>query len=247
MSAAPEQSNKDLSLIIPAFNEAESIKPVLDEALQALASLQLTYELIVVDDGSSDTTPQILRSMQALNPTVMRIITLQKNSGQSAAFGLGFKHCRGAIVVLMDGDGQNDPRDIGALLEGIKNVDACCGYRAVRKDTIYKRWGSRLANRVRKSFIHDGIRDTGCSLKAIRREFLDGIPMVFRGMHRFIPAFIIMQGGRINQIPVNHRLRSAGKSKYTNFGRLKETIWDLLAVRWMQSRYRKFTIYPSNS
>jgi dolichol-phosphate mannosyltransferase len=230
-----------VSLIIPVYNEALSIGPVLDEVMDAMKHQSHPYEVLVVDDGSTDKTADILK-LASQRHTSIRVFTIIPNSGQSAAFGVGFAECRHALVVLMDGDGQNDPHDIPMLLAALSDCDACCGYRATRRDTLNRRLGSRIANRVRQYFLHDGIRDTGCSLKAVKVEFLRNIPMQFRGMHRFLPALWLMQGARIKQLPVAHRPRAAGHSKYTNWGRLKETVWDLWAVRWMQKRHRRFHV-----
>jgi hypothetical protein len=128
------------------------------------------------------------------------------------------------------------------LLDVLKNCDACCGYRRVRRDRVGKRLGSRIANRVRQSVLRDGIVDTGCSLKAVKAELIRDLPMCLRGMHRFLPALWLMRGARISQVAVNHRPRAGGQSKYTNWGRLKETWWDLWAVRWMQMRHRRFQV-----
>lgn len=228
-----------VSLIIPVYNEEQSIAAVLDEAIHVLDKLPHRYEVLIVDDGSTDATAIVLRQACQRYPT-LRLFTVVPNSGQSAAFGVGFRECRGRVAVLMDGDGQNDPHDIPILLEALKDCDACCGYRVLRRDTSSKRLGSRVANPVRQVILRDGIRDTGCSLKAVKVEFLRDLPMQFRGMHRFLPALWLMRGARIEQMPVNHRSRAGGHSKYTNLGRLKETIWDLWAVRWMQRRYRHF-------
>ena len=235
------QTAPDVSVIIPAYNEETTIGPVLDEVAGVLAGLPLPHEIIVVDDGSTDSTAGVLAQAARRLPAD-RILTLAPNSGQSAAFGAGFAACRGRIAVLMDGDGQNDPHDIPSLLKALEDCDACCGYRQVRRDSMSKRLGSRIANRIRQSVLHDGIRDTGCSLKAVKSEFIRGLPMCFRGMHRFLPALWLMRGAEVSQIAVNHRPRAGGRSKYTNWGRLKETCWDLWAVRWMQKRHRRFRV-----
>lgn len=230
-----------LSLIIPVHNEAQAIISVLEEATRVLDGLSQPYEVIVINDGSTDETAEVLAHAQE-SMSALRVLTITPNSGQSAAFGVGFRECRGRIAVLMDGDGQNDPHDIPTLLDALHDSDVCCGYRLSRRDTWTKRLGSRMANSVRRWVLHDGIKDTGCSLKAIKAEFLHALPMALRGMHRFLPALLLMQGAKLAQAPVNHRPRSAGRSKYTNLGRLTETVWDLWAVRWMQRRYRCFRI-----
>lgn len=233
--------NLYISLVTPVYNEAECITEVLEEAIHVLDGLNLSYEVIVVDDGSTDDTSELLSKL-LLRFSCLRVLTLIPNSGQSAAFGAGFRQCRGNVAILMDSDGQNDPHDIPKLLDEIAHSDVCCGYREHRQDTLSKRLGSRFANAVRQHILHDGIRDTGCSLKAIKTEYLRDLPMALRGMHRFLPALLIMRGASITQIAVNHRSRSAGCSKYTNLGRLKETVFDLWAVRWMQKRHRAYRV-----
>jgi dolichol-phosphate mannosyltransferase len=167
------------------------------------------------------------------------LIQLTPNSGQSAAFGVGFQYAKHPIIVTMDADGQNDPADIPLLLDGLEDADVCCGYRHNRQDTASKRLASRIGNRIRNAFLGSDIIDTGCSLKAFRADFVRHLTM-HDGMHRFLPNLCAMQGARINQIPVNHRPRTSGVSKYTNFGRLLKTVPDLLAVRWMKTRTRRF-------
>jgi dolichol-phosphate mannosyltransferase len=230
----------DISLVIPVYNEQECIVATLDEAFGVLERHGKPFEVIAVDDGSSDGTPRILAEQRQRRPA-LRVLRVSPNSGQSAAFGVGFRHSRGRTVVLMDADGQNDPADIPKLLDAMRDCDMCCGYRAVRRDTLSKRLGSRFGNAVRNRVLHDGIIDTGCSLKAVRSDLVRDLPMAFRGMHRFLPVLLMMKGARVRQIPVNHRPRAAGSSKYTNFRRLLDTRSDLWAVRWMQKRYRRFT------
>lgn len=231
-SPAPE-----LSILLPAYNEEACIEAVVREAAGVLRGLGRPFEILVVDDGSTDGTPARLQALRA-ELSELRVLRLAKNSGQSAALGAAFRAARGSIFVTLDADGQNDPADIPALVARLDSCDACCGYRATRQDTWSKRFGSRLANVVRNRALHEKIRDTGCTLKAFRAEWGRPLPMQFRGLHRFLPALMAMAGARIEEIPVNHRPRTAGVSKYTNWGRLKETLWDLDAVRWMQKRHR---------
>ena len=223
--------------MIPAYNEEACIEAVVREAVCVLHGMGRPFELVVVDDGSSDGTAARLQRLRAEHPE-LRVLRLGKNSGQSAALGAAFRAARGSIFVTLDADGQNDPADIPALVARLDSCDLCCGYRAKRQDTWSKRYGSRLANAVRNRMLHERIRDTGCTLKAFRAEWARPLPMQFRGLHRFLPALLAMAGARIEEIPVNHRPRNAGRSKYTNWGRFKETLWDLFAVRWMQKRYR---------
>jgi glycosyltransferase involved in cell wall biosynthesis len=232
-------SQPDISLVIPVYNEAACIGNVIEEATGVLDGLERPYEIIVINDGSTDETPTLLARACTQCPA-LRVIELEQNSGQSAAFNEGFRECRGRVAVLMDGDGQNDPRDIPVLLDALgDDCDACCGYRANRRDTWSKRAAGRWANTVRRCVLHDGIRDAGCSLKAIKREFLEALPMGRPGMHRFIPALLLLQGARIAQLPVNHRARSTGQSKYTNLGRLGQALSDLWTVRRMQKRHQR--------
>ncbi len=230
-------SQPDISLVIPVYNEAACIGAVVEEAVGVLEGMARPHEVIVVDDGSTDETADVLARLRSRYPA-LHVYALTPNAGQSAAFGVGFRECRGPVAVLMDGDGQNDPHDIPALLAALgADCDVCCGYRAARCDAWSKRAAGRMANAVRRWVLHDGIRDTGCSLKAIKREFLDALPMDTPGMHRFIPALLLMQGARIRQVAVNHRARPAGESKYTNLGRLAQAISDLWTVKRMQQRH----------
>ena len=232
-SAAPE-----ISVVLPVYNEESCIDGVLDELFAVLdARLGRPYEVLAVDDGSSDRTPVLLRAQSARRSN-LRVLRLTPNAGQSAAFCAGFRAARGRIVVTLDADGQNDPADIPAVVARIGDtVDCCCGYRARRMDTASKRWGSRLANAVRNRALGEEIIDTGCSVKAFKVEFVRTL-QPWDGLHRFFASFVTMQGGRIVQIPVNHRPRSAGTSKYTNWRRLRKTVRDLKGVAWIKSRTR---------
>ena len=234
----------ELSVLMPAYNEEACIEAVVREAVCVLHGMGRTFEILVVDDGSSDGMPARLKTLCAEHPE-LRVLRLEINSGQSAALGAAFRAARGAIFVTLDADGQNDPADIPALVARLDFCDLCCGYRAQRKDVWSKRLGSQIANAVRNRVLREKIRDTGCTLKAFRAEWTGTLPMQFRGMHRFLPALLAMAGARIEEIPVHHRPRAAGTSKYTNWGRLKETLWDLWAVRWMQKRYRPIRVEDS--
>lgn len=233
----------DLSVLIPAYNEDACIAAVVRETACVLHGLGRSFEILVVDDGSSDWTPGRLNDLRA-EVSELRALRLATNSGQSAALLAGFRAARGRIFVTLDADGQNDPADIPALLAGLETCDLCCGYRVRRQDVWSKRIGSRLANAVRNRVLGETIRDTGCTLKAFRAEWAAHLPLQFRGLHRFIPALLTMAGARIAEIPVHHRPRAAGQSKYTNWGRLKESLWDLWAVRWMQKRHRSIQTEP---
>jgi dolichol-phosphate mannosyltransferase len=218
-----------LSLVVPLYNEEENVVRLVEEIREALAGISL--EILLVDDGSSDAT--VARIPQ--HPEV-RVLVLAQNTGQSAAMYLGIQQARGEVVAMMDGDLQNDPADIPALLAEIqKGADLACGYRKNRRDTPFRRLQSRVANLVRSRFTGDGIRDTGCSLKAMRRECREAL-VPFRGMHRFIPALIKGMGYKIVEIPVNHRPRVAGVSKYGFGNRAFRATRDMFGVKWLLSR-----------
>jgi len=229
-----------LSLILPVWNEEHCVGATLREAHAVLRAQARPFEILAVDDGSNDRTHELLRGL-ARELAALRVLRLNPHSGQSAAMWAGLRHSRGAILVFMDADGQNDPADIPKLIAGLESHDVCCGYRADRQDSLSKRLGSRLANFVRNRVLGERIRDTGCSLKAFKRHVLADLP-VWDGMHRFLPALAAMKGAAIAEVPVNHRPRPAGKSKYTNRGRLLHTLADLRGVRWMKSRYRRFEV-----
>jgi dolichol-phosphate mannosyltransferase len=224
-----------VSVIIPVFNEEGSVAQLQMELESALNGF--SHELLFVDDGSHDRTIERIKR----GPDV-RILEFEKNSGQSAAMYAGLMAASGRVLVLIDGDLQNDPGDIPRLLAEIdRGADLVCGYRLKRRDTWFKRVQSRIANGVRSRFTRDGVRDTGCTLKAMRRECREAL-IPFHGMHRFIPALIKGLGYKITELPVNHRPRQHGASKY-NFGNraLRATI-DMFGVRWFLDRQIKFAI-----
>jgi len=224
MSSAPA-----VSVIVPLFNEEENVSILLSELRAALQGID--HELIFVDDGSSDRTVERVASA----PDV-RLVRFEKNAGQSAAIYAGLQAARGATAVLIDGDLQNDPADIPRLLAEIKRgADLVCGYRQQRKDTLVKQITSWIANTVRSRFTRDGVRDTGCTLKAMRRECISAL-MPFKGMHRFIPALVKGAGCRLVEVPVNHRPRKFGRSKYGLGNRALRATIDMFGVRWLLSR-----------
>lgn len=226
------------SVVIPLKNEEGNIGALIDELEPVMENLNKPWELICIDDGSKDRTSEILQVMSKQRP-YLRLISFQKNFGQSSAFDAGFKAARGEYVITLDGDGQNDPKDIPSLIQLIPSCDMVVGIRQKRKDTFVKRTTSKIANFVRNSLIDDGVKDTGCSLKVYRKSCLDKIKM-YNGMHRFLPALFTIEGFRIQQIPVNHRERLRGKSNYNFFNRSFNTLADLLAVRWMKKRHLNY-------
>jgi glycosyltransferase involved in cell wall biosynthesis len=218
-----------VSVIVPVFNEEENISILQSELRKALG--ELNHEIVFVDDGSTDHTSERIEAA----PNI-RVIRFEKNSGQSAAIYAGLKAARGARLVLIDGDLQNDPLDIPRLLAKItRGADLVCGYRAQRRDALVKRLTSWIANAIRSRFTKDGVRDTGCTLKAMRRECV-GALVPFKGMHRFIPALIKGAGYRVVEIPVNHRPRRFGQSKYGLGNRALRATIDMFGVRWLLAR-----------
>jgi glycosyltransferase involved in cell wall biosynthesis len=235
-----QKTEIEISVVIPVYNEEECIIKSLEEVAGVMRSVGRPWELMAVNDGSTDNTPAILQELGKTLPE-LRVLRLVPNAGQSAAFGVGFRHAYGTTIITMDADGQNDPADIPKLLAELESHDCCFGYRANRQDTFSKRIGSKIGNGVRNWVLKEDIIDTGCSLKAFPAELSRNITM-WTGMHRFLGSMLAMQGASIAQIPVNHRPRELGTSKYTNFGRFKKTIWDLLAVRWMKKRCPRFKV-----
>jgi dolichol-phosphate mannosyltransferase len=215
-----------ISIIIPFYNEEENVDPVIREVLATNPGA----EVIAVDDGSHDGTAERLAAIPGI-----RVIRLPSNLGQSAALYRGLEAAEGDVCVMMDGDGQNDPADIPKLIALLDRADVVCGYRAHRRDTWNRRLASRLANRIRNAVLHDGIRDTGCTLKAVKKEHVRHL-VPFNAMHRFMAALFKSAGLTIVEIPVNHRPRQAGVSKYTVAGRAVRGLYDLLGVRWLVSR-----------
>lgn len=227
---------KLLSVVIPVFNEEQSLPVLTAELAAALDPTGIPYEILYVDDGSTDGSARLLDEIAAREPRV-RVVRLRRNQGQSPALAAGFRRVRGDVVVTLDSDLQNDPAEIPRLVEALEGWDCVSGVRAKRQDTWTRRASSRIANRVRDAVIHDGITDVGCSLKAYRAELVrDDLPM-FKGMHRFLPALVQLKGARVREIPVNHRPRRFGQAKYGIGNRLFRALADLFAVRWMQKRW----------
>ena len=229
----------NVSVVVPLYNEEENISILQRELNEALTGLD--YEIIFVDDGSSDETV----SRIAADPRI-RVLRFEKNVGQSAAIFAGLQAVRSEIAVLIDGDLQNNPADIPRLLAEIsRGADLVCGYRTQRKDTVVKRITSRVANFVRSRFTRDGVRDTGCTLKAMRRDCIAAL-VPFTGMHRFIPALVKAAGFRLVEIPVNHRSRRFGQSKYSLGNRAVRATIDMFGVRWLLSRRLNYKVRSPN-
>lgn len=223
----------NVSVVIPVFNEEENILPLAQEFAPVAQELP-GLEVLLVDDGSSDGTwAKIVEARKSL--PFLRGVRGERNRGQSAAMLLGLREAGGEILVTMDGDLQNNPADIPALVERLAQFDVVCGYRAKRRDTWSRRIASRIGNGIRNAVTHDGLRDTGCSLKAFRKICVDDLPAV-NGVHRFMGAYFRLAGRTIEQLPVDHRARTHGTSKYTNLKRLPKTAFDLIGFMWYRSR-----------
>ena len=235
MSAAPE-----LSLVVPVYNERDSLPLLLGEIAAALAGRR--YEIVAVDDGSADGSLDVLKALKRDHPE-LHIVAFAANAGQTAAFAAGFRAARGPVIVTLDADLQNDPADIPALVARLEatGVTAVVGYRVGRRDSGWKRLQSRIANAVRNGLNGETIRDTGCSLKAFRAEAVRSL-LQYNGMHRFLPTLIKLQGGTVAEVPVRHRPRRFGRTKYGMWNRVFRSFADALAVRWMQRRALRYRV-----
>ena len=223
-----------VSIVVPVYNEQDNVLPLAEECAQLTAQLP-ELEVLLVDDGSRDQTWARIEEAHVRFPCVHGI-RYERNRGQSSAMLLGLTLAAGELIVTIDGDLQNNPADIPRLVAEAADCDVVCGYRAKRRDSWARRAGSRIANRVRNWCTHDGIRDTGCSLKAFRRSCVADLPPV-EGVHRFMPAYFKLTGRRIKEVAVDHRPRTHGQSKYTNMKRLPRTIFDLFGFVWYRKRY----------
>jgi len=233
-----------LSVVVPARDEAPSIVPLVAEIRRALEG-RFDYEIICVDDGSKDRLPEALRAARAAAGVRMRVLRHERSCGQSTAVWNGVQAADGELIATLDGDGQNDPADIPRLVTALlqnepEGVRLVIGHRARRNDSFVRLLSSRIANGIRGSLLGDQTPDTGCGLKVFRREVFLALPY-FDHMHRFLPALIQRQGGSVLSVPVNHRSRTRGRSKYGIHNRLWAGIVDLLGVAWLLRRERRPT------
>ncbi len=228
-------TDPEITIVLPSFNEEENLVPLIQEFCRVLDPIGRPYEILVVDDGSTDGTGARLATLTR-TVAVLRFLRHTTNYGQSAAILTGYACARGDIVVTMDADMQNDPVDLPGMLERLKSCDMVTGIRKNRRDTLTKRLSSRVANAVRGCILGDGIHDAGCTFRAVRRRCLRQLPP-FRGLHRFLPAILKIHGYRVEEMPVNHRPRTRGVSKYGIGNRLWVGIGDMMAIRWYKRRH----------
>ena len=231
----PAEPSPRLSVVVPFFNEEGAVAALLGEIHAAFARASIDdYEILAMDDGSRDATGELLESASAGDARV-RHLRSPRNRGQAAALYCGLRRARGETIVILDGDGQNDPGDIPALLLLLPQADLVAGYRFPRNDTWSRRAISRVANRVRGFLLRDGVRDSGCALKVLRREVVDAL-LPIRTLYSFIPALAVAAGFRVVETPVRHRPRATGKSSYglIQFG--LKPVWDLFGLWWYSRR-----------
>ena len=233
-------SSPEFSICVPMHNESGNAELLIDEIATALAGR--AFEMVITDDASTDDTRAVLAGLKAKYPE-LRVIAHRSNAGQSRALRTAIQHARAPIVGTLDGDGQNDPADLPALYRSLTRVDApegltmVMGRRASRKDSSWKKFGSRFANSIRKRLLRDDCDDSGCGIKVMKREAFLALPY-FDHMHRYMPALMNAEGYGVEFMDVNHRERGAGQSKYTNFGRLGDALSDLRGVMWLIRRRR---------
>jgi glycosyltransferase involved in cell wall biosynthesis len=236
----PNAARPELTAVVPAYNEVESLPTLLGELRAALDATGRRWELVLVDDGSTDGSGELLLSEAARDARLV-VLRFEKNAGQSAALAAGLARARGDVVVTLDADLQNDPADLPRVLAALEHADVVSGVRADRQDSRMRLLSSRIANGVRRGVLGDPVTDIGCSFKAYRREALEGLPM-FVGVHRFLPALCVFRGARYAEVELRHRARRHGVSKYGVSNRLWRGLADLVGVAWLKTRLVRFKI-----
>jgi glycosyltransferase involved in cell wall biosynthesis len=229
-----------LSLVIPAYNEQENIPTLLQRVEASLSQIGKPFEVIIIDDGSTDQTPQMLDEAMKTRPW-LRVLRMRKNAGQSAGFEAGFEAARGEVIATIDADLQNDPEEIPRLLPLLdeQKVDMITGWRKDRQDTNFRRWQSRQANRIRNWVTQETVNDSASSLKLYRAPAIKGLKL-FRGAHRYFPTLVKMRGYTVYETPVKHSPRHAGTAKYGFGNRAFVGIYDLIGVRWLKKRWIRY-------
>jgi len=235
-----EQRGIDISVVVPVYNEEENLPILIHQLMEVLEELRKPYEMIFVDDGSVDRSRNIIREMAAQYPQI-RLLGFKKNCGETAADTAGLKEARGKVVITIDADLQNDPKDIPRMVEYLKEYDMVTGWREKRDDPWVKRITSKIANGIRNWVSGETIHDSGCTFRAYKQECLQNLKL-YKGMHRFMPTLVKMEGFRVIEIPIAHHPRKFGVSKYTTLNRMWRAFIDLLVVRWMKSRHIRYEI-----
>ncbi len=228
------------TVVIPVYNEEDNLERVESEMLAYFAKASVPTKALFVNDGSKDKSQELIEAICAKSEA-FSFISFKENRGLSAAIKAGFDHVDTELVGYIDSDLQTAPEDFNLLLEHIGEYDLVTGVRANRKDSFVKNMSSKIANGIRRAFTHDGMDDTGCPLKIIKTEYAKNIPM-FKGLHRFLPAMILLQEGKIKQIPVQHFPRIAGTAKYGVWNRLIGPLMDCFAYLWMKKKYINYTV-----
>ncbi len=237
----------EISIVVPMFNESANVAPLATQVFAALRNERRPIELVLVDDASTDDTWSQIQSAHQADPRV-RGLRHTRNAGQSAAVWTGFRETNSPIIATLDGDLQNDPADLPKMLAELERFDLVCGLRVARQDTTLRKISSRIARWARKTALGADFQDTGCGLRVFKRAVLDGL-FPFNGFHRFMPILVQGGGAKVCEIPVNHRPRVAGVSKYGVWNRLGRGLFDLLGVAWFQKRRLKPTAiveFPEN-
>lgn len=233
-----------LTIIVPVYNEQENLLRVEEKLNEYILNSKINCQILLVNDGSTDNSEELMKMICDRN-TAFNYISFEKNCGLSAAIKAGFDHSTTNLTGYIDSDLQTDPFDFDLLLAQIDNFDLVNGYRHERKDSFIKNLSSQVANTVRNWFTNDQMDDTGCPLKIIRTEYAKKIPM-FKGLHRFLPAMILLQGGRIKQVPIRHYPRVAGTAKFGLRNRLIKPLMDCFGYLWMKKNYINYRVYKSS-
>ena len=229
-----------LTIIVPVYNEEDNIFRIEQELIRFIEVAKVSTSVLFVNDGSSDNSLSLLRTI-CQRHSEFKLLSFQRNEGLSAAIKAGFDHVETDLVGYIDADLQTSPEDFNLLLNHIDNHELVTGVRSIRKDKFVKKISSRIANSIRRAFTHDGMDDTGCPLKIIKTNYAKRIPM-FKGLHRFLPAMILLQKGSVLQVPVRHFPRTAGKSKFGVWNRLLGPLLDCFVYVWMKKKYINYDI-----
>ena len=233
-----------MSVVIPIKDEQDNLPPLTEQLLKVLGTHERSratpFEILYVDDGSTDGSSRLMDTLAAQHPQI-RVLHFDRNYGQTSAFAAGFRHAQGELIATLDGDLQLDPADILVLLPLAAQYDLVCGWRKDRHDNLVRKISSRIAYGFRSAVLGDTIHDTGCSLKIFRRAVVEKLQL-FEGMHRFFPALARMHGFTLTEAPVRHFPRAHGVSKYGVGNRIWRSLYDLIAVRWMQTRVLRYRL-----